>query len=118
MSQQVVFEWPKASRTSDPPSSHAAERAVTQSGARGKQLIEVQRRLTAHPGWTAGELSVPWLSEQNGFPLDRVQVARRLHDLYLKRLARKGPMRKCSVSGRTQMTWWPLSADAGTMGAP
>lgn len=112
---ETLFEWPGASRTTDPQGSHEAERSITQSGARRGQMAEVERRLTLRPGATAGELAglwdVPGLRPKH---LDRVQVARRLDDLRKLGYARIGEDRKCTVSRRLQQTWWSTTPSRRT----
>lgn len=85
-------------RRSDPATSHAAAKEITESGARGRQHQEVLELVKAHPKLTSRELAV--FSQ-----LDRYILARRLPELEAAGLVRKGEARECGVSGFKAVTW-------------
>lgn len=88
-------------RNTDPETSHAAGEAVTASGQRHAQRAQVLAGLREAPGVTSFELA-----EITG--LDRYVVARRLPDCRTAGEAQVGIKRRCTISGKTAQTWWPL----------
>lgn len=95
---------PPASRGTDDVTSHLAAAAITASGARERHCAIVLRAVKLHPGKTSFELSLRC-------PLDRYEVARRLPDLLATELVEKGARRRCEVSGKQAVTWWPAGHD-------
>ena len=87
-------------RVSDPLSSHLAGEEVTLSGARRRFAELVLEMVQARPGMTSAELA-HWRA------VDRYAVARRLPDLEHEERVHQGKGRKCEVSGRLAVTWWP-----------
>lgn len=62
----------------------------------------VAQLVTDHPGYTAAELA-------NLSGADRYTLARRLPDARRAERVTNGPVRPCSVTGRTVQTWFPAS---------
>lgn len=87
-----------ASRATDPATSRAAERAITQSGARQTQADLVLNLVREYPHRTSAELA-------HLCDLDRWQVARRLPDLEANGLVVKGKARRCAVSQKASVVW-------------
>ena len=92
------MNYPQASRSTDPWTSHAAEFEVTISGKRGTQCNAVLAAIKQHPGSTAVELAT-WCR------LDRYMVSRRAADLFDRGMVVKGDARKCSINKRSMVTW-------------
>lgn len=86
-------------RKSDPRSSHEAAEAVTASGARAGQQDLTAKAVERYPGLTSLELS-------KRSRIDRYTLARRLSECEEARMVKRGPSRRCTVSGRTAVTWW------------
>ncbi len=89
----------RLARRSDPDTSHAAAQRVTRSGSRADHLTRVVEAVRSHPGKTSAELA-----QITG--LERHEAARRTSDGEREGFLRKGPSRKCSVSGRAAVCWW------------
>lgn len=100
MNKPSVPGWTKASRNTDPLSSHLAEDDVTRSGERQRQCDMVLAVVTANPGMTSKELT-----RYAPPSTDRYTFSRRLPDLEKKGLVQRGEMRKCSVGGKLSVTW-------------
>jgi len=90
---------PKASRNTDPDTSHEAEEQMTRSQARQRQMGMVLDYVRMHPGSTYGELA-----KYSQVP-DRNLFSRRLNDLWVKDMVIKGEKRKCLVGGKNCQTW-------------
>jgi len=102
MLQQALFaETPRARRT-DPSTSHSAAERMRVSGALGKQAAAVLEAVKTWPGFTAVEIS-------QRAQIDRHAVSRRLPDLVARGMVRRGPPIVCSVNGRPQSTWFPVT---------
>ena len=89
-------------RRSDPGTSHDAAEAMTASGRREGQQLEILALVRRHPKKTSAELAD--LSPT----LDRYQVARRLPELEHGGLVVKRNSRKCSITGYEAHTWEAL----------
>lgn len=89
-----------AARRSDPITSHVAAEQITASGARGQQQAQASAAVRAFPGLTSFELAM----RTN---IDRYTLARRLPECVTAGTVRKGEARKCSITGRQALTWWP-----------
>ncbi len=89
-----------AARRRDPVSSHLAAAHITRSGKRGAQQDQATAAVRQFPGHTSFELAM--LTE-----LDRYMLARRASECEAAGRIRRGELRRCSVSGRTALTWWP-----------
>lgn len=89
-----------AARTTDPVSSHLAADDHTASGKRGRHIGIVIDAVRRHPGKTSAELA-PICG------LERHEVARRTSDAERCGAIRKGQIRRCDISGRSAVTWWP-----------
>ena len=98
-------DFPKASRTTNPASSHEAERGVTESGRRTTNATLVYRALSAAgTPLTARELAERLTAQgYDGFTRD--SVSKRLFDLEQGGLVARGEQRACSVAGRKMLTW-------------
>ena len=84
-------------RNTDPESIHLAGEEITNSGQRQRQIDLVSAVVRDMPGRTSRELAAIT-------HLDRYMLARRLPDCAS---VRKGDMRKCVVSQKQAVTWWP-----------
>src|SRR5690606_10155379 len=94
-----TIQTPIARRT-DPESSHLAAEHVTRSGARAHQQAQAVAAVRAYPGCTSFELATRT-------DLDRYMLARRLPECVTAGAVRKGPAKRCSVTGRQALTWEP-----------
>lgn len=90
-----------AARASDPITSHLAAEEVTASGKRSQQQAQAVAAVRAWPGCTSFELAMK-------SDLDRYALARRLPEVVLAGLVRKGEPKRCDVTGRLALTWWPV----------
>ena len=95
-------KMPPASKSSDPESSHLAEREVTESGARESQLLTVVECVKNRIGYTASELA-PFVD------MTELQLRRRLPDARELGLLKNGESRRSSTSDRLELTWYPES---------
>jgi len=89
-----------AARNSDPVTSHLAAEEITASGKRAHQQHQAVAAVRANPGCTSFELALKC-------DLDRYMLARRLPEVVLAGLVRKGEPKHCSVTGRLALSWWP-----------
>lgn len=101
-------DTPRA-RKSDPETSHLAAEEIKRSGALGAQQARVLEAVRTYPGKTAVELA-----KLAG--LDRYLVSRRLPEL-VPLWVRRGPPRDCTVNGRPQSTWFPVTREKGRAAA-
>jgi hypothetical protein len=93
---------PALVRTKDPLGSRRGSCWVQGSGRLGRQEAIVLRVVTAAPGSTARELA-------RALDCGDVNVpARRLAGLAERGLVRRGPERRCAVTGMTAQTWYPI----------
>jgi len=93
--------FPRHSRRTDPRSSHEAGERMRVSGALACQQAQACAAVKQWPGKTSHELADLAL-------MDRYALARRLPEC--ERMAagvKRGEIRKCSVTGRSALTWWP-----------
>lgn len=90
--------FPIARRT-DPPTSHQAARALTQSGKLARHAAIALDLVIRYPDKTSSELEA-----LAGFGRDGV-VRKRLATLRQQGLIVNGPARKCSISGSNCMVW-------------
>lgn len=88
-------------RATDPVTSHLAAAEVEGSGARDAQQRQAARAVRDFPGHTSHELA-----QASG--MDRYALARRLGEVEARGLIRRGDLRRCAVSGRLVLTWWPV----------
>jgi hypothetical protein len=96
---------PRASAT-DPWTSLAAAREVTDTGQAATEAAEVLAALRRFPGSTSRELAV--FSK-----IDRYTVARRLPELRHQGRAENGAPRRCTSSGKWAMTWTATEGRTG-----
>ena len=88
------------SRRSDPASSKLAEVRVTAT-SRATQQRACLNQARARPGSTSAEIA-------KDLGIDRHIPARRLPELLrIANGVRRGPLAKCTVSGRMAVTWFP-----------
>ena len=105
----------QAARNSDPVSSHFASDDLNQSGRRGEQVRFVASLLkTAYRnGIIARRRGITSKELSHLFDVDRYLVARRLPDAAFAGLAIQGDKehtRKCDISERQCIEWWPSRA--------
>lgn len=84
----------------DPHTSHLAADAVTRSGSRARNVRKVADMVGRRPGMTSRELA--------DAGMDRHECARRLPEAEAMKLVRRGEARKCGVSGKQALTWFPV----------
>lgn len=85
-------------RNSDPFTSHEA--AAFMADKRAAQQAITAKAVEQYPGLTSLELS-------RRSRVDRYTLARRLSECEEVGMVRRGQARRCSVSGRTALTWYP-----------
>lgn len=96
-----------ASRASDPNSSHEAADHITTTGIRAAQQKLATTAVEGYPGLTSLELG-----RRTG--ICRFTLARRLPECRTAGTVRQGQERRCSISGRTAVTWWPANSTEQT----
>jgi hypothetical protein len=101
----TLLHFTPAARRHDPVSSHDAANEHTDSGRRERHVSIVVEQVWMHPGLTSAELT-----PHTG--LERHEVARRLLDAEENLQVMRGDLRRCSVSGRLAITWWPRTENA------
>jgi hypothetical protein len=87
-------------RNSDPFTSHEAAEVLTMTGVRAAQQRLAALAVKQYPGLTSLELS-------QRARMDRYMLARRLPECEEAKEVRRGQVKKCSVSGRSAVTWYP-----------
>lgn len=93
-------------RVRDPLSSVRAARDATESGRAGSQAAWFLDAVRSKPGLTASELA-----RASGGRFDRYQANRRLADLDRQGLVRAGDSRRSDITGRLELTWFPLGGE-------
>lgn len=93
-----------AARNTDPHTSHAADEFMTASGRRAAQQQMTVKAVECYPGLTSLELS-------DKTSMDRYVLARRLPECERDFAVKRGPSRRCTISGRDAVTWWRPSDD-------
>lgn len=93
-------------RRTDPETSKAAARQLTLFELRDlrKWAADCVRK---SPGLTQRELGDQYC------PSDLRKIGRRLAECEKKGLVRRGPARKCSITGRSAETWYPPEISHG-----
>jgi hypothetical protein len=91
-----------AARNTDPNASHEAAEHITKTGLRAQQQRMASKAVEQHPGLTSLELS-------QKSHICRYMLARRLPEAETGHTVRRGPERKCTVSGRSACTWYPFN---------
>lgn len=89
-----------AARKTDPETSHLAAEEITASGRRAHQQDQAVWAVAKHHGCASAELAA-----ETGFC--RFMLARRLPEAAIAGRVYRGGARKCRVTGRMAMTWWP-----------
>lgn len=87
-------------RRSDPATSHAAAEEIALHVSRLEEWAAECVKATS--GLTQRELGDRYC------PDDLRKIGRRLSGAERKGLIRRGPARKCSITGRSAETWWPV----------
>ena len=97
---QEQFNFPPASHSVDPPSSHLAEHAHTNSGQRKTNLHIVVNGLKQHRNSTGAELA-------HYLNMDVYEVRRRLSDAkgMTPPLVRQKGMRPCRINKKSSVVW-------------
>ena len=108
--EQVVLDVtpPPRARKSDPLTSHIAAREYTRSRRADTQRAMVLASVKMHPGSTSRELA--------GFAATDELARARVYDVFHRRLPelrdsgalRNGEARKCRISGRASLPWYPI----------
>ena len=98
------FDPPIARRT-DPRSSHVAAREITADGSRKQQRNLTVAAVSAFPGRTSQELAE--LTHH-----DRYMLARRLPEAAKENRVHRGPIKRCSITNKLALTWFPGAAEA------
>lgn len=94
-----LHEPPPASRATDPETSAIAEREITLNGSRAGMEAFALKAVSMYPGRSANELET-LLGVKDG------TIRKRLNDLWRSGFIRKGPVRKSSVTGKSNQTWF------------
>lgn len=92
-----------AARNTDPDTSHDAAAHVTASGARARQQAIAVKAVEQYPGLTSLEIA-------GRARMCRYMLARRLPECEEGGAVRRGQERRCSVSNRMAVTWWPAGS--------
>lgn len=87
-------------RATDGHASHEAAEHMDTSGKRAAQQAIAITAVAQYPGLTSLEVS-----RRSG--ICRFVLARRLPECETGGAVRRGPERRCTVSGRTAATWYP-----------
>jgi predicted ArsR family transcriptional regulator len=87
-----------AARATDPDTSHQAAAEITADGTRAAQQQRTLDGVTRYPGLTSRELA-------QRLGMDRHAIARRLPELEAADLVQKDQVRRCSIGGRSAVTW-------------
>lgn len=93
-----------AARNSDPVTSHLAAEHVTKTGTRAHQQAQCAAAVRQFPGHTSFELAM--LTD-----LERYMLGRRLSECETAGTVKRGEPKKCTVTGRLALTWWPVCRD-------
>ena len=89
-----------AARDSDPLTSHAAAKEITESGERQRQIRAVAGAVRRNPGLTSADLAA-------ASGMDRHLLGKRLPEAQLAGLVRTGDKVMSKSTDRLGMTWWP-----------
>lgn len=94
-----LFDSKELSRREDPETSKQAARDMEVSGRLGAECARVHELLKSHEGFTANELD-----EIAGTP--RGDSRKRLSDLRKMGIAKNGPDKRDTATGKDGQTWW------------
>lgn len=97
---ELARHRPRA-RRKDPATSHAASDYIAATGSASAQCGFALAAVRAFPGRTSQELA----RKVDG---DRYVLARRLPELRDDGLVRNDGEKRCDVTGRSALTWWPV----------
>lgn len=87
-------------RRTDPETSHVSAQEAIGLGLVAEAAAGALRGVREHPGATAREL-------EEAAQVPRSTFGRRLSELDPSHV-RRGPARRCRVTGRPAATWWPI----------
>lgn len=90
------------SRATDPATSHEAEAFMRRSGKLNEQQRHALKWVRQIPGLTAREYQEVAVFAAEG------EFRRRLPELVMMNLVRRGEARKCRVGLLKSLTWWPV----------
>ena len=96
-----------ATANADPATSAAAERRVTVSGRRNRNVDIALAILRRNPGCTGHELFAAGSEEERRELVAFPELYRRLNDLRHAGKARQTDARKCRIKGTRMVTWEP-----------
>lgn len=99
MNQRQLFDDLPA-RGSDPMTSKLAAEQLEASGQLTQQQLLVANLVLRYPGLTARELA-------RRYPVSHEIVHKRMAECERRGKVRRGEPRRCQVTGRMAITWWP-----------
>jgi hypothetical protein len=104
----ALVDVPRAANA-DPETSHEAAEYIADSGALKAQQDLVIGYVHQFPGRTSAELALEHAKATCGtWKEHRHMFGRRLPEVAVDVLhVKRGPKRKCAVTGRNAITWWP-----------
>ncbi len=98
-------------RNTHPETSHQAAEYMNKSGKRQKQIEECVEYVLFWPRCTSRELEYKSTWSMHAFKLRKLtheQLHKRLPDAVTAGLIKKGPARKCTITGRMACVWLPV----------
>jgi hypothetical protein len=101
-----LWELPLPAAAADPETSKQAARDLIASGQRDRDVIRVANLVAMHRGATSRELGDTADAFRMG--MDRYAVARRLSEAEALGMVRRGPSRRCRISGKAALTWFDV----------
>jgi len=103
-----LVDTPRA-RETDPATSHQSAAAIKATGALGEQQRDAAQLVRLFPGHTTSELAklkVEKLGAEGSWEKWRHILGRRLSELAGVHVDGRAE-RRCKVTGRRALTWWP-----------
>ena len=97
---------PPLSRHGDPETSQRGAFEIRQSGKLSTQASAVLAAVKRWPGHTSAELA-------DLMHCDRYVASRRCPTLANEGRVRRGPKKRCSMTGMMSFTWWPTAGGGG-----
>ena len=104
MTQLTLLADTPIARRTDPSTSKQAAVEVTASGERARQQNLCLGAVKERPGQTSAEVG-------RYLKTDRFMPARRLPELRAQGLVENGQERRCSVTGKSSLTWFLARAE-------
>lgn len=95
-------------RDLDPVSSHLAADELQRSGRRRTQRMMVLGMIQHLPGSTAGEIAKSYAMDAVHQERLFYMIERRVSELVLAKVVRRGDVRRCKVRGNPAVTLWPM----------